>query len=746
MSTTHHGITFDRTVNAVDELGWDPDGNEPIDIPDDDDLLIEVPEGEYVFEGTGSKHGVVEGTLRNWGLRGLGDHWTDVTFRTANGQSTRFVNSSEQSNGILLENLTFDQTDSRTGGDIGNTFRAQDNVEVHDVEVVGMSAKETHCRWTVRPHIVDPDGVANFVNYRKKGPSVFVGHGGSDGGGGAFTGHKGTANFVRCWIANQGGDGGLYTGKHAGSVNFYGCYFANNDMALMRMGAGSEMHNCLLVADWDAAHPENVVIDDPEPTGMNGIYMASAQHGKSGGGLYGCDINFKEVQSDGMAVLMINTSDAPDAIEDCRVRVDVDDMPPLKCGDPADQRLPNHEAPDEPWSVRIDGLHLTGSGSMTGYQGDGVNLSNRDDSVLRDIHVDIETDLDTVVNPENCSGLTTEDIHIGEGTAEEPAREPQAAFDAPIPDGATEAGLVGSPGESESNSDSDSTDDTMSDDTTDSGSDSGIETPAGRLKLVGQGDNVWYHVRATDAVDPEDRANLNDPSDDPLSDKIVEDGQAAVGALGDGGVDTFTVGGEIEALSIAGAGAAVTLGGDPVDPSELPDVDEPAWPDDRTEGWTSGEDGSDSDSDSDGDSGSSDSGGDSDSGSGGTDDGSGDEDGTSDDSDGSGSDSGESDGSDGEDDSGSSDDSSDDSDAPDLQTLTIEAPADLAGIAHYSFRATGGVYPTHSGSFTVTDGEHVIGHMQRGWTETFAFSGELDVQAFHDELDVSIEDSAPQGL
>ncbi|MWG34809.1 hypothetical protein [Halomarina oriensis] len=411
---TRHGITFSTVKHAVDDLGWSPDASDPISIPTDDDLLIEVPPGEYVFEGSGSKHGPVDGTLRRWGIRGLGKTPADVVFRS-DGPSTRFINSSFDSEDILVENLAFDNGDSWTGGDIGNALRARDGIEVHDVDHLGRSGAEPFCRWSLMPLIGEPDGEGTIERWRKTGPSIFVGHGSSDGGGGVFNAHEGTLHFRECVVANQGGDGGLYTGKHPGSIVFERCEFDTNDMAVIRSAAGSELHDCEVVMDWENAHPENLLaselpddvreaynarrrpfgdsnkdgpIEEDVPTGINGVYFSSAQFGKSGGGIYRCEVEIRSVHSSrGQAGITINNSDGALDIHDTTVHVDVDGIPPIWCRDPANQRLSRHKTPAEPWGIDLRNVAVTGSGDCDG--GAAVVLENRHGSRLAGVEVDM---------------------------------------------------------------------------------------------------------------------------------------------------------------------------------------------------------------------------------------------------------------------------------------------------------------------------------------------------------------------
>ena len=380
-ATTRHGISFDRVVNAVDDLGWDPEGNEPIDVPTDEGLLIEVPAGEYVFPLSGSEPHCIGGALRRWGIRGLGDSRNDVSFRTASGDSGYFIRSDPDSEGLLLENFEWDNTDDHTGGDIGNWLQAQDKLVVKDIDHVGFSGREPYCRWSILPEIKTAGGSGRIVNYTKTGPSVFAGHGASDGAGGVFS-HEGLLTFENCVIANQGGDGGLYTGKHNGKIVYDSCEFRNNDMAAIRAGAGCELRNCLILIDWDNAHPDNVIDDEKEPTGTAGLYLSTAEYGKSGGGVYNCNFVFKSTYYKGMAGIHVNNSDGNFDIHDTRIQVDIDRMPAIWGGNPADQRFSSHETPEKPWGLDIRNVSITGSGDM---RDDGaIFVENRHGTTIAD--------------------------------------------------------------------------------------------------------------------------------------------------------------------------------------------------------------------------------------------------------------------------------------------------------------------------------------------------------------------------
>ncbi|MFD1515768.1 right-handed parallel beta-helix repeat-containing protein [Halomarina rubra] len=525
-ATSRHGISFDRVVDAVDDLGWDPDGDDPIDVPNDDGLLIEVPPGDYVFRGTGSDDGIVDGDLRNWGLRGLGDGPRDVTFRANNGESGYFVRAGYNSNGILLENFTFDNTDDRRGGDIGNFLQAQDNVEVHDVDHVGFSGREPYCRWSMLPAMKSSGGTANIVNYNKTGPSVFAGHGASDGGGGVFD-HEGHVNFKNCEISNQGGDGGLYTGKHNGSIVFEDCVFHNNDMAGIRTAAGSELRNCEIVIDWDNAHPDNVIDDQKAPTGTMGVYFSSAQYGKSGGGIYNCDIRILSTYKNAMAGILINPSDGDIDIHNTSVHVDVDGLRPVWFMDPREQRFDSHTTPDRPWGASIKNLVVTGSGDCKGKA--AVIIEGRDGTTITDSCIQMPNG--DGIHIDGADDCTVENTNVNVGGRATAFRDSSVSTNGltkgdrcPLPDETSTGPNGGSSGGSGGSDDSSGSD---------GSNDSGSDGSSSQSLTITADANMRYHVRADNV------SEAADAGDQMLT--LDKDGNGAYGALAKGQSVALTV-------------------------------------------------------------------------------------------------------------------------------------------------------------------------------------------------------------
>lgn len=526
-ATERYGIAFDSVVNAVDDLGWDPTGTQTIDVPSTDGQLIEVPAGEYEFPGTGDQTGVMNAEVTNWGLRGLGDSPDDVTFRVSNGLSTRFINTDFGSSGVLVENLSFDNTANPTGGDIGNRFRMDDALEIHDVNHRGFSGQEPYCRWTLYPTISEPSGVGNIVNFSKTGPSVFVGHGLSDGGGGIFGSHEGLLNFRGCAIANQGGDGGMYTGRHEGDIIWEDCYFANNDMAVIRTGAGCELRRCTILMDWDNAHPENVIDTENPPTGTNGVFLSTAEYAKSGGGFYDCDVIIESTYDPGVAAFNIDTCEGALDIHDTRIQVNVDDMYAIWCRDPNNQRFSVYETPSRPWSIDIRNVSITGSGDMDGA---AILLDGRDESVIANSCIQTDSSADGIVlrNTESCS---VTDTNINVGGERIVTQQSTVSTSNLTDDGSCPAPTIG---------------------------ESGFDT----LTVIGDGPRTTYSfevdgtIEATDSVEPFQETIETTPGPDTASGVVY------------GGVDEFRVSGTLTDFQTVGP-LTVLINGDPVDLSQF---------------------------------------------------------------------------------------------------------------------------------------------------------------------------------
>ncbi|MFC5970056.1 hypothetical protein ACFPYI_01810 [Halomarina salina] len=333
---------------------------------------------------------------------------------------------------VAISGLQPDNGESFAEGDIGLRLDVHDGLLLEDIEHVGFSGAEPVCEWSLWPHILDEDGVGEIRRYRKEGPSVFQGHSASDGAGGIFEAHQGHLHFQDAVIKNQGGDGGLYAGKHDGSLSFDGGELHTNDMATMRSAAGEgcEFRNVRVVIDWNSADgrnllelPDDPVYDGPDegnstseenksPSGTNGVYLSSAEYGKTGGGFYNCEFVYESTFDPGVGFLAINASDGAVDIHDCTFKMEADGMPAIWARSPEEQRFPSHKPPEKPWGLDIRNVTIEGSGDCGGKP--VVDLDARHGSIIDELEINMPN-ADVGVDIEGCADVEigTTDISVG---------------------------------------------------------------------------------------------------------------------------------------------------------------------------------------------------------------------------------------------------------------------------------------------------------------------------------------------
>jgi hypothetical protein len=239
-----HGITFDRVLDAVDDLGLDPEGEEPIDDALDDlrvrGTLVEFPPGKYLVTETHTW----EDRIDSFGFRGLGSNRRDVqfVFPRKNPYEFNFLNV-RGGRHFLLENLTFQQRMNLTTT-VSNIVRLEDGLQIHDVELAGFTPPDPHSHGSrLKLQISETDGVGVVRNY--------VSTGGGIGPKGYPTRkaqilvvtddestHQGELRFVDLHIEN-GGSHSIYATHHSGCIRVEGGLFKNNDNTNLRISGGN---------------------------------------------------------------------------------------------------------------------------------------------------------------------------------------------------------------------------------------------------------------------------------------------------------------------------------------------------------------------------------------------------------------------------------------------------------------------------------------------------------------------------
>jgi hypothetical protein len=277
---------FRARVDAVDDLGWDPDGLQPIDdslIESlDRSILVEIPPGEYKL----NKSIEVEG-VSNWGMRGSGDARTDVRFTTNEDSRIKFKLVSI--NDVLLENFAFDQGD-RFDRAMGMTFIVEDNLRIQNVEKAGANPTQNpNGVSALLLNVSDPDGTALVDTFVRTGPQDFLPYPENELCVYSGPGHRGTVVYRDLDIRNAG-ENGIYASKCPGNIHVEGGFYKNNRNDGIRIsGDGSYVKGATVVIDADDFHPQNKGVKGQ----MRGIRMQSGDWGFSGGFIEGCDLELR---------------------------------------------------------------------------------------------------------------------------------------------------------------------------------------------------------------------------------------------------------------------------------------------------------------------------------------------------------------------------------------------------------------------------------------------------------------------
>lgn len=379
---------FDRVVNAIDDLGWDPTGRQPVDATLAnhlvDDTLIEVPPGRYLVTTEHRARG-----LSNWGIRGLGEHKRDVQFVVPRNRAQRIFNIVDRSRNVLVENLTFDQYDTWDTS-IGNVFHVADGLLVRDVEYAGKNPNEfTVGTSKLNVYVVDPDGVAVLDGVVKTGPTDLTEYpwnplmvfSGSETTGTLYIRNS---HFANC------GEHAVYASRCEGNVRIENCRFENNQNTHARLsGEGSWVTDSTFV--WDIADHRN----RGQFQATTGLTFESGYQGFSGGLVSGCDFVCR-TSGPNSGCLKIDGSHGGVTVRDCRFIVDADGAEPIWADAPGDSHM-IRGLPAKPWDVELEGVAITGSGrSERGHTG-AVELRDRSESELQDVCIEMTGNRDGIV-------------------------------------------------------------------------------------------------------------------------------------------------------------------------------------------------------------------------------------------------------------------------------------------------------------------------------------------------------------
>ena len=309
-STTTRGITFSKVLHAVDDLGMDPTGQQPIDddFVVDDDTLIVFPSGTF----RAGKHVYIgSNAVTNYGWKAADGAEPVIVPSTDTGGSAGRLRWWHRGGGnYLLEGLTFDYTKSGYGGMI--CMGAQTGRFVcKDVTIKGPM----------------PDGCA--LAFRFQGASGTTGivenvklEDGIESGAGNCMGmfvpqeHAGEVTIRDCTVAKFNNNGLYASGPggpsgNGGHTHVEGGEFCNNNVSNVRLGT-----------DESYAKNVSVVVDRATTYGSYGVDARGIWCWYESPTIEGCDLTHTG-DSSGDAPITVSHGGSP-TVTDTRIKLDSD--------------------------------------------------------------------------------------------------------------------------------------------------------------------------------------------------------------------------------------------------------------------------------------------------------------------------------------------------------------------------------------------------------------------------------------
>jgi hypothetical protein len=383
---------FDRAFNAVDDLGMDPTGSEPIDDTLGDmvanDTLLNFPPGEYLVT---ERHEATE--LDQFGLRGMGDSRTDVRLVFPEGYSKEFLLFQEDCRNVVWENMTVDQTNDRETG-VGCVFALKDGLYVHNVEFTGFNPGQPGGKINAR--ITTREGVGLVDGFVCTGGGVVNSY--PDRAVGIQTGgaleHRGLLTLRNADIRNMGSSAQYFT-KSNGAFRLENCYFENNDNTNIRIDGGghpkkrSWVKDCTVVLDTD-----NPSVEPDSEYEQTRAFIAESggggRHPEEFGGNIGndgllvenLDVTVRSVPDDSEYLVGVRRNHGSVTFRNVNVYTEQDGVPPLACEGPLDEL-------EGPVQVQLQEIYVSGPANVM----DGISVQGRDQSSIEESQVDLRHSL-----------------------------------------------------------------------------------------------------------------------------------------------------------------------------------------------------------------------------------------------------------------------------------------------------------------------------------------------------------------
>jgi hypothetical protein len=320
-----------KTLDAVEDLGLDPSGSEPIN-----GKLASAIEGlsnvRVVFPSDGVFRATEQVVVRPAGpieLVGNG-----CTFKLDADREQRILNIDEFPTGSLFQGFTFTSTGDTT---VGFRVATDGTVRVQDVTVKGYMVSDQSNKNRVQavfsPVARSSSATVQVRNYRAIGGSAAGTHDQDDkpesakvnqiaSPMGVWVGQqtKGTIQLVECQL--RGWSNGVYGGRTNGRVEVSGGQYWNNLNSQLRLGGGSIVDGATLLLDdreWSMnQNPGPYSLGEQQ--GVHAIRVDAAAGGNTSDPIR---IRNTEVQSksmqQGVAEIEFESESGPGIIENSRI-------------------------------------------------------------------------------------------------------------------------------------------------------------------------------------------------------------------------------------------------------------------------------------------------------------------------------------------------------------------------------------------------------------------------------------------
>ncbi|ELZ28511.1 hypothetical protein C474_15434 [Halogeometricum pallidum JCM 14848] len=431
---TRHSISFERTVDAVADLGLDPDEGTVVDdalAAVDPGTRVEFPTGRYLIDSC-------------W-IRS-----DNVGLVAADGANPVFVPAEPTADSedwtLLLKTggdhvvsgFEFDFTQEGYGGSL-RVMPPDGDFHIQDVRVRGIAPDSVD---GLAVAVDDPDGVGTVERFYARDGS---GYDSSSHGIFVADSHTGRLNVVDCEVWNWSDNGlyasspgyvGSYNGTETndrgdGEVHVLGGVYKNNNIANVRIGTtGSSVKEVTIVNErnpsgdtWDSRGYDIMPRSGSEPdpvVNARGIWLTN----RTGLLVEDCDINMEAGRASGAVV--VGNSVGAAVVRDTRIRVTSSDV----------GQVISVGSPDIQW----DDTHITFSNvSVTGYggsRGAAVRVRGRGGTVFDACCLKLDADGQHGVVFEDGAGRF-EDTRIscsGEPVVGADATNVTAADSCPLPD------------------------------------------------------------------------------------------------------------------------------------------------------------------------------------------------------------------------------------------------------------------------------------------------------------------------